>query len=357
MSSKDRIIVVLTSIRTKFDGTNGYTWLQHVEMALEGRSLADHLTEEALHPDNSGYKLWRSDESLIRQWMLDNMITEMEDTFLHVKTVKDIWMEIEKNVSKESNDWRIYDLIVQQTQMKQGDLTVMAYAYKLKGIWTEIDHYWPVGDPKSSDRQYTLKQRVFIFLMGLNSEFERLRSQILHREALPDLDQAIGMVIKDEKRFKVSSTGNSSGISMGFSSKRETAPPGKESSGEHNSQESEGSQQMQKDLFCVYCKKRNHTKENCRKLAWKEKNKKKAFNTMSSGEIQEQIVYKGKAPTGVGSSTDPEGEISLSREEMKQLRELLSSTSIAHTGKCYALIRQFPKIPHYWILDTAPLIT
>ena len=53
MLFKDRIIAVLPSIRTKFDGTNGYTWLQHVEMALEGRSLADHLTEEALHPDNS----------------------------------------------------------------------------------------------------------------------------------------------------------------------------------------------------------------------------------------------------------------------------------------------------------------
>ena len=99
---------------------------------------------------------------------------------------------------------------------------------------------------------------------------------------------------------------------MGFSSKRETATLRKESSGEHNSQESEGSQQMQKDLFCVYCKKRNHTKENCRKLAWKEKNKKKAFNTMSSREVQEQIVYKGKAPIGVGSSPNLEGEISLS---------------------------------------------
>ena len=101
---------------------------------------------------------------------------------------------------RNQNDWRIYDLMVQQTQMKQGDLTVMAYTYKLKGIWTKIEHYWPVGDPKSSDRQYTLKQRVFIFLMGLNSEFEGVRSQILHRETLSDLDQAIGMVIKDEKK-------------------------------------------------------------------------------------------------------------------------------------------------------------
>ena len=347
--SKDRITVVLPNIRTKFDGTNGYTWLQHVEMALKGRGLADHLTEEALHSDDPAYKLWKSEESLIRQWMLDNMITEMEDTFLHVKTVKDIWMEIAKNVSKESNDWQTYDLMVQQTQMKQGDLTVMAYAYKLKGIWTEIDHYWPVGDPKSSDRQYTLKQRVFIFLMELNPEFEGVRSQILHREALPDHDQAIGMVIKDEKRFKVSSAGNPGGISMGFNSKRETAAPGKESSGEHYSQESGGSQQTPKDLFC---KKRNHTKKNCQKLAWKKKNKKKAFNTTSFGEVQEQIVYKGKAQTGVGSSSDPEGEISLSREEMKQLSELLSSMSIAQTGKRYTLIRQFPKVPHYWILDT-----
>ena len=134
-----------------------YTWMQHVEMALEGRGLADHLIEEALLPDYPGYKLWKSEESLIRQWLLDNIIAEMEDTLLHVKTVKGTWIEIEKNVSKESNDYRIYDLMVQQTQTKQGDLTVMAYAYKLKGIWTEIDHYWPIGDPKSSHRLYTLK--------------------------------------------------------------------------------------------------------------------------------------------------------------------------------------------------------
>ena len=139
---------------------------------------------------------------------------------------------------------------------------------------------------------------------------------------------------------------------MGFSSKRETAAPGKDISGEHNSQESGGSQQTPKDLFCMYYKKRNHTKENCRKLAWKEKNKKKTFNTTSSEKVQEQIVYKGKAQTGAGSSSDPEGEIPLSREEMKHLRELLSSTSIAQTCKYYTLIRHYPKVPHYCILDT-----
>ena len=131
--------------------------------------------------------------------------------------------------------------------------------------------------------------------MGLNSEYEGVRSQILHREVLPDLDQAIDMVIKDEKRFKVSTVGSPVGNLVAFNSKRETAALGKESSGKYSSQESEGNQQMPNHLFFVYCKKRNHTKENYRKLLWKEKNKKKAYNTTSSGEVSELIGYKGKA--------------------------------------------------------------
>ena len=103
--SKDRLTAVLPSIRTKLYGTNGYTWLRHVEMALEGRGLTDHLTEEALYPYNPGYKLWKSEELLIRYWLLDNMITEMEDTFLHVKTVKGIWMEITRNLNMIKHDY------------------------------------------------------------------------------------------------------------------------------------------------------------------------------------------------------------------------------------------------------------
>ena len=96
--------------------------------------------------------------------------------------------------------------------------------------------------------------------MELNSEYEGVRSQILHREVLPDLDQAIDMVIKDEKRFKVSTVGSPVGNLVVFNSKRETTALGKESSGKYSSQESEGNQQMPNHLFFVYCKKRNHTK-------------------------------------------------------------------------------------------------
>ena len=125
--------------------------------------------------------------------------------------------------------------------------------------------------------------------MGLNEAYESVRSQLLHREKLPSLEEAIGAVRQVESRFRVSpepQVQNSAALltrkpearlapSRNWQSRppQPNATPGTEGEDGHDA------------LFCAYCKKRRHTKENCWKLAWKNQNSgKKAYVSMSQSQ-------------------------------------------------------------------------
>ena len=45
----------------------------------------------------------------------------------------------------------------------------------------KVDNYWPVKNPNSDERAYTLRHKMFI-LVGLNPEYEATRKQILPKE-------------------------------------------------------------------------------------------------------------------------------------------------------------------------------
>ena len=76
-------------------------------------------------------------------------------------------------------------------------------------------------------------------------------------------------------------------------------------------------------LFCTYCKKRRHTKENCWKLAWKNQNTgKKAYATSS------------QLPSTQAAVTSPATE---------EVQQKLSSTALVNLGN---------SPPHEWIADT-----
>ena len=47
-----------------------------------------------------------------------------------------------------------------------------------------------------------LKQHLFTFLMGLNPIYESVKSQLLRREKMPSLEDAIGAVKQAESCFK-----------------------------------------------------------------------------------------------------------------------------------------------------------
>ena len=65
-------------------------------------------------------------------------------------------------------------------------------------MWREIDHYQPVLNPDSEEPQYTLKDRMYKYVMGLNSEYESMVNQILARGKVPNFEEALKLVVREE---------------------------------------------------------------------------------------------------------------------------------------------------------------
>ena len=92
------------------------------------------MTDPPLNSTDPSYKVRKSDEALIHQWILVSMSLEMRRDFLNVDYVKELWDDIPKYSEKRNHDWWIYELNARASQAPQGSDSVMTYASNLKAI-------------------------------------------------------------------------------------------------------------------------------------------------------------------------------------------------------------------------------
>ena len=107
------------------------------------------------------------------------MILDLLQNLLYIDSVKELWEKIKKIFLKKT-DWKLNQLNMKSIQVKRGEDNVMVHVCRLKIIWRETDHFWLVENPRSAERGYTLKQRLFTFPMGWNPIYEGVWVQILN---------------------------------------------------------------------------------------------------------------------------------------------------------------------------------
>ena len=182
----------------KYDELNMLEWSEYVQLILTRRGLEEHLTT-LIDETNPNFKTWRKEDAQIRAWLLGIFFRK----YLFLQSTKVIWDQIDTGCSKRNQDWRIYSLVCKAATLVQGDRSVMAYFTELQAIWTEIDHFRPVKNPESEEWGYTIKDRLYKFLMGLNIEYEPLRNQFLNREKVPTIEETINILLEEERRMKL----------------------------------------------------------------------------------------------------------------------------------------------------------
>ena len=201
---------------------------------------------------------------------------------------------------------------------------------------------------------------MFTFLMDLNSEYENLVSQLIHREKLTNLDEAIGEIVKAESRKGVSVESSHGGVSSSsatFISK--TPAPSINSNStpriQHqepsmkNSTPADSYSQDKETLVSYYCKKKGHTKDKCHKLAYKllqqmqTQHPKKAFVAQDMGES-----VSNPLPETMNE------KLKIDREERPKTN--ISSTSMARSGIISTATNVVSSSSSYsmlWVLDTS----
>ncbi|RVW79577.1 hypothetical protein CK203_051696 [Vitis vinifera] len=127
-------------------------------------------------------------------------------------------------------------------------------------------------------QEFLEKERLFDFLAGLNGEFDQVRVQILGRDPLPSLNEAFAIVRGEEGRrnvmLKTFDSVDGSTLSISKSSVNDGVMTTTiAAANAANSRRTEGRKPSEKDsLWCSYCRKNRHTRENCWKLHGKPSN-------------------------------------------------------------------------------------
>ncbi|GFS45978.1 ubiquitin-specific protease 12 [Actinidia rufa] len=140
------------------------------------------------------------------------MFNSMEDQVYHIfmyhDTVHGLWTALIQMYAHARNESRIFDVYREISHAFQTslELSVADYFGYLQIRWEELAQYEPLSDfpsdgaieSKRLDRRHTYQ-----FLMGLKSEFETLRTQILNTSPLPSLYEAFAIVDGDERRRRL----------------------------------------------------------------------------------------------------------------------------------------------------------
>jgi len=188
----------------QLNGKNYLKWSQLVRRTLKGKGKANHLTEYAPKEEDPKFTKWDEEDSMIMAWLWNTMIPEITDTCMFLNSAKEIWNAMDQTYSKAKDAAQIYDVKVKTVAAKQGNQTITEYANQLKSLWMELDHYRVIKAKCSDDsailKEYIEQDRVYDFLVGLNSDFDQVRVQILGKEKIPGINEVVAMVRSEEIR-------------------------------------------------------------------------------------------------------------------------------------------------------------
>ncbi|KAJ9697393.1 hypothetical protein PVL29_009284 [Vitis rotundifolia] len=323
--------IQITTIRLNSD--NFLRMSQSVRMYIRGRGKMGYLTGEKKAPavDDPNYAIWDAENSMVMTWLVNSMEEDISSNTYEWKTIaQELWENI-------------FELTLKLGEIQQGADNVTKYFNSLKRIWQDLDLFNTYEWKSVEDGRHHMKtmedNRIFKFLAGLNVEFDEVRGRIIGRQPLPSIGEVFSEVRREESRRNVMLGKKGPGVAIEGSTLVTT------SGGYNKAAAFQRKLDERPRVWCDFCSKPRHTRENCWKIHGKPANWKG-----KTGDKPGQAII----PTANEAKTNP-----FTTKQMKHLLALLKSNStsgtpnvfVAYTGnELYALSCRFKSTP--WIIDS-----
>ncbi|XP_052168547.1 uncharacterized protein LOC127785166 [Oryza glaberrima] len=194
----------------KLEGVKNYlSWSRRALLILKTKGLEGYVTGEVKEPESTSaeWKTWSTTNSLVVAWLLTSLIPAIATTVETISSASEMWKTLTNLYSGEGNVMLMVEAQEKISALRQGERSVAEYVAELKHLWSDLDHYDPLGlehpDCIAKMRKWIERRRVIEFLKGLNPEFEGRRDAMFHQTTLPTLDEAIAAMAQDELKRKV----------------------------------------------------------------------------------------------------------------------------------------------------------
>ncbi|CAL2249946.1 unnamed protein product [Prunus armeniaca] len=330
----------------KLDENNYSLWHQIIEMKIAGREKHGHLTGDIAQPadTNPTFNKWRASDCQVKSWLFDAMQPNQIKRFIRYDTAKQVWSTIKQTYSDGADEAKIYDLHRRSFIMKQAGASVAKYYSELTEMFQELDQLSPSTMEHPKDIETRRKEvdclRVYIFLAGLDNNFDQIREEILRIELKPELEVAYAHIKRESNRQGTMSEAGATSEATALA----TARSKQSRLNNYNVDPTHNRPPMK----CTKCGLDNHTIKGCYKIigypeGWVHKWRKKDSSIASFASAQSSEETASEPPSGTsgskalansGSSHQDrdwmwyyEGKVVLSGLDRRQLYEIESCTS------------------------------
>ena len=132
------------------------------------------------------------------------MKPELMKRHIRLPTAAAIWRTLKTAFVDEKNGVKIYTLNQKAFRLRQNGRPISIFFGELYEIFQELDHYNTIAMICEKDvkiyQELQEQQRVYIFLGGLDDEFEQIRGEILRKDPLPGLQTSYAYVRREYDR-------------------------------------------------------------------------------------------------------------------------------------------------------------
>ncbi|KAF5784023.1 putative RNA-directed DNA polymerase [Helianthus annuus] len=258
-------------VNEALNDNNYLDWIQEMENFLFAKNKIGFVDGTLKKPEekDTNHMSWLRCDAMIKGWLTTAMEKEIRVSVKYANSAREIWTDLQERFGKESAP-RAYELKQLLVTTKQEGSSVSAYYTRLRTLWDEIGSVFSV--PKCSCTGCTCgiskrmveskdKERLYEFLLGLDSEFLTIRTQILAMKPVPVLSEAYHLVAEDEQQRAVSTGKRTNTDSAAFqaSMKRDGSVATQNRSGPKTNKKPNND----KLEHCDFCGKDGHNRDGC----------------------------------------------------------------------------------------------
>lgn len=256
--------------------SNYADWSQEMEIFLFAKNKFEFVDGTIEKPEKGAkdYMLWMRCDAMVKGWLTAAMEKNIRDSVKYANTASRMWADLRERFGKESSP-RAYELKQKIASTRQDGTSVSVYYTSLRTLWDEVSSILPFPrcscDGCSCDvgkeiNDFQEKERLYQFLMGLDTEFAVIKTQILATKPTPSLATVYHLVAEDERQRNISNDKRSPpepAAFKAFQRKSTNFNSSKERNFQKNFKENK---EKKEDEQCTFCGREGHKRDGCFKL-------------------------------------------------------------------------------------------
>ncbi|CAL4970183.1 unnamed protein product [Urochloa decumbens] len=198
----------------KLDGSNYREWAFSLKMMLKYGGSASHLTDPppASTSDNQEVEARHLADDRVMAIICMSTDLSIRSSLEDHKTAKEMWDYLQGRYQQSSSALR-YSLRQNLHHLQQQDMSIEEYYIAFNKTSSQIDSMIPkppsvcttcttCSPAWAAKEKHDQQDTMFDFVMGLRSDFEPLRVQLLGRPTLPTLSETLSALMAEETRLK-----------------------------------------------------------------------------------------------------------------------------------------------------------